>query len=99
MKSYHSRIHIDLYKAYQVDGCKVQQLHDLEVFEEETAHAQQATEGHTDDCAGGAVVKMPSVAARAVPPVSVARLARCLVRPGWLNGVRCWARAQRHGGV
>ena len=51
------------------------------------------------DCAGGAMVKMPSVAARAVPPVSVARLARCLVRPGWLNGVRCWARAQRHGGV
>ena len=51
------------------------------------------------DCASGAVVKMPSLAARAVPPVSVARLARCLVRPGWLNGVRCWARAQRHGGV
>ena len=52
------------------------------------------------DCAGGAVVKMPSVAARAVPPTGAARLAAwCGLRPGWLNGVRCWARAQRHGGV
>ena len=25
--------------------------------------------------------------------------ARCLMWPGWLNDVRCWARAQRHGGV
>ena len=25
--------------------------------------------------------------------------ARCLMWPGWLNDVRCWARAQRRGGV
>ena len=25
--------------------------------------------------------------------------ARCLMWPGWLNDFRCWARAQRHGGV
>ena len=38
----------------------------------------------------------PSFAARAAPPASAARLARCLMWPGWLNDVRCWARAQRH---
>ena len=31
------------------------------------------------DCAGGDVVKMPRIAARAVPLVSAARLARCLM--------------------
>ena len=49
------------------------------------------------DFAGGAVVKMPSLWLRErLLRSQRGPTVRCLLWPGWLNDVRCWARAQRH---
>ena len=49
------------------------------------------------DFAGGAVVKMPSLQLRErLLPSQRGPTVRCLLWPGWLNDVRCWARAQCH---